>query len=506
MSLGAVQSEYTGASYRYRRTTGVGEEFYGETSRAAQMTEDEGENQGKVIGLTMIPYGDTNKRYGMKAQYAAESTPDHPVIQVTSNYGGKQTVYKVDVNEVEPRNASQLEMFALLSYSDDKGISKGGSFGSYHQMKVYADNAQMNGYWEGNGDLDSFADVKYDWIAIMNRMTDDYSQAGIYSQYLKSQELVLTLSHFSIRHVDFDNLKIEDRSADTFSHYELNIPQNIMKAWLEVAGESGAGGISNDRFSHMTSVMIQRFSQYQDVTGNPIEAALQAAREALNALEYPLTFELEGVSEIQKELEEERGFYQSFIAKLEKLQESGNEAESTSDETTAVETVDLMQFIRERIAEIFVKVKNGDTEESFQIGNSSFTIKEWKDFLEKFDDIEDAIKELMKEEQEKRDEEAETPETPETISALVSESTRCSYPSSVPGQEDALYITWYTEEGIFCRKAGQSQGYEWSVRFESREDYLKVMEFLKRFNKEDDMRFAAHKDFWEHFLKDEIDI
>lgn len=523
MSLGAVQSGYAGASYAYRRTTSVREEFYGEISSATQMAEDEGENNGKVIGLTMIPYGDTDVRYGMKAQYAAESTPDHPVIQVTSNYGGKQAVYKVDVNEVDPRNASQLEMFALLSYSDDQGISDGGSFGSYQRMKNYADNAQMNGYWEGNEGWDSFANAKHDWIAIMNKMTDDYSQAGVYSQYLKGQELGLTLSRFSIQHMDFDYLKVEDRSADMFSHYELNIPKDIMKAWLEVVGESGENGIDNDMFSHMTSVMIRRFSQYwsEDAEGSPVAAALQAAREALDALEYPLTSELKSVSEIQEELEEERSFYRSFIAKLERLQESteeAGEANDVSDEADVSETIDLMQFIRERMAEIFVMVKNGDTEQSFQIGNSSFTIKEWERFLEKFDDVEDAIRELMKEEQEKRAGEAEQTERTETssvsasasvvegISALVSESTKCSYQSSVPGQEDTMYITWYTEEGIFCRKAGQREEYEWSIRFESREDYLKVMGFLDRFDKEDNLRFAAHENFWQDFLNDDIDV
>lgn len=539
MSLGAVQSGYAGGSYAYRRTTSVREEFYGEISSATQLAEDEGENNGKVIGLTMIPYGDTDVRYGMKAQYAAESTPDHPVIQVTSNYGGKQAVYKVDVNEVDPRNASQLEMFALLSYSDDQGISDGGSFGSYQRMKNYADNAQKNGYWEGNEGWDSFVNAKHDWIAIMNKMTDDYSQAGVYSQYLKGQELVLTLSRFSMQHVDFDALKLENRSADMLSHYELNIPRNIMKAWLEVAGESSANGISNDMFSHMTSVMIRRFSQYwsKDAANSPAAAALQAAREALDALEYPLTSELKGVSEIQKELEEERDFYQSFIAKLKRLQGSAEEADKVdgaadaADDADAVETIDLMQFIRERMEEIFVMVKNGDTEQSFQIGNSSFTIKEWERFLEKFDDIEDAIRELMKEEQEKRAGETERTETSsvlastsvvagatkttgttetteitEGISALVSESTKCSYPSSVPGREDTMYITWYTEEGIFCRKAGQREGYEWSVRFESREDYRKVMGFLDRFDKEDNLRFASHENFWQDFLNDDIDI
>ena len=94
----------------------------------------------------------------------------------------------------------------------------------------------------------------------------------------------------------------------------------------------------------------------------------------------------------------------------------------------------------------------------------------------------------------------------EEINMLISESTKCTYPASTPGQEDIMYITWYTEEGIFCRKAGQREGYEWSVYFENKEDYSRVMDFLGRFDREDNLRFAAHENFWQDFLKGEIDL
>ena len=40
-------------------------------------------------------------------------------------------------------------------------------------------------------------------------------------------------------------------------------------------------------------------------------------------------------------------------------------------------TMDYQRIISERRNEIYEKLKNGDTEESFQIGGSSFTEKEW---------------------------------------------------------------------------------------------------------------------------------
>ena len=77
-----------------------------------------------------------------------------------------------------------------------------------------------------------------------------------------------------------------------------------------------------------------------------------------------------------------------------------NPQQKTSQKEENLTTVDFMQMIKEKKQEIFDKVKNGDTEQSFQIGAQSFTIKEWNKFLERFDDTEDAVKELMQQEQE----------------------------------------------------------------------------------------------------------
>ncbi len=506
MALGAVQSGYAKTTYAYQQTTTMTEEFYSAISSAAQMTEDK--NDSRVIGLAMIPYGNMGVSYGMKAQYAPESTKDNPVIQVTSNYGGEWVSYKVNVNEVEPHNASQLEMFALLSYSDDQGLSDGGSFGSYHKMKVYAENAKINGYWEGNEDWESFVSAKYDWTALMTKMWEDYSEAGIYSQVLNCQKLVSTFDHFSLRHIDFDNLKMQDKSMETFSHYELGVPSNVMGAWFEALAERGEGGINNELLNHLSSKMRQRFLKYQSegCADNSIEAALNAAREALNDLDYPLTDEIKKNPEVQKELEEERALYLSFIHKLEEMQKE-NDGVREASESSNMSAEDFVKLIREKLKELYALIMSGNTEQTYQIGNNSFTIKEWKEFLEAFDSMEDAIKELMKEEQEAAAEEEE-----EGLDALVSESTKCKYHATDSEKREVMYITWYTQEGIFCRRSGYynavqynaAQGYEWSISYKNSEDYARVMEFLGNFGAEDNLLFAAHENFWQDFLNHKI--
>ena len=391
MSL-SVQTGYGSAEYSYSaKQKSEAEDFYAGLSSAAQLTKEK--NESKVIGLTTIPYGDTNLSYGMRAQYAMTSTPDDPIIQVTSNYGGETVSYEVHVNEVDSENASQLEMFALFCYTDDQGISDGGTFGSYNAMKVYAMNAEQNGYCESLAGYDTFLYKEFDWVSIIQRMMTDYLEAGIYQQHQKCQKILETMSRYK--------------------------------------GKSKDDGYKGDQ----TSV------------------------------------------------------------------------EENEDK-------DYMQVIRDRMQEILEKVKSGDTENSYQIGAESFTEEEWDTFLEGFDSVEEALRELMREVHKRRQEMEEEKERDEkakehdlfNIAALVADTTSCTYPSNDPEKEEIRYITWYTEEGIFCRKAGVKDGFEWTISFESKEQYDKVMEFIGQFSEEENLRFAAQENFWRDFLNDEIDL
>ena len=74
-----------------------------------------------------------------------------------------------------------------------------------------------------------------------------------------------------------------------------------------------------------------------------------------------------------------------------------------ADTKNAKEAFDYHQFFQDKINEIYTKVKNGDTEPKFQIGALSLSQKEWNKFLEEYDEIQDIIREMMREEQEKRE-------------------------------------------------------------------------------------------------------
>ena len=83
---------------------------------------------------------------------------------------------------------------------------------------------------------------------------------------------------------------------------------------------------------------------------------------------------------------------------------AGKDLSGTAGESEK-EDLSLREQIREKMQEIYDKLQNGDTETKFQIGNQEFSIKEWDNFLEKFDSVQDAIREALEEKIEKEEEE-----------------------------------------------------------------------------------------------------
>ncbi|MBQ9989518.1 MAG: hypothetical protein IJP31_01035 [Lachnospiraceae bacterium] len=89
----------------------------------------------EFLAITMVPKEGDSVLYGMRAMLSRKSTPGNPIVQVISNLGGKREFFNVEVNKVDPANASRIEIFALCSYADKHN---GGSiFGNFHSFKMH---------------------------------------------------------------------------------------------------------------------------------------------------------------------------------------------------------------------------------------------------------------------------------------------------------------------------------------------------------------------------------
>lgn len=83
----------------------------------------------------------------------------------------------------------------------------------------------------------------------------------------------------------------------------------------------------------------------------------------------------------------------SMGAERKRRSNFGTEPDTTSKD----KTMECMAFLREKSEEILEKLRNGETEVSYQIGAESYTEKEWDKLLQKFDDIQEDVRRKMEE-------------------------------------------------------------------------------------------------------------
>lgn len=370
------------------RSVGRDSSIYDEELIGSATSLSESSENGKKIGVTAVG----NKGY--IAMYADSSTEQDPIVKVGD--------YEVRVKDVNPNSATKIEMFALMSYMDDKGLTNNQGMSSFSKLTAYASQAEYNGYCSGISDENTAWTVERDWIEILKNAKETFfSNPQMYGQGLECEKIIGNLRN-----------------------------------WKEAPLNSVKGNIRQ------------------------------------NTKQIPI--------------------------------EGGEELTDISDK-------EYIELIRKQIEEMQEKLDNGEVNESFQIGAQTYTLEEWQEFLDKFDSIQEIIRELMRERHDRLEKEKLNKKEEEKIEEIaaemiVSESTSCTYPASDANKEEIRYITCYTKEGIFCKKAGLLDGYEWTISFENKEEYNKVMEFIGQFPKDCDWRFASQEGFWKDFLDNEIDV
>lgn len=125
--------------------------------------------------------------------------------------------------------------------------------------------------------------------------------------------------------------KAAEYAEKAFMSVGSKAPEEVKKAWMEAAKETGLSGPgigSGGMMTHISQMMVQRLKKNwlnggvgdpDDILGNSVSSALQATKQALYDLENPLVPENTRSMEVQRCRLKEKAFYQAFIEKLEKL-------------------------------------------------------------------------------------------------------------------------------------------------------------------------------------------
>ena len=127
-----------------------------------RVKQKEGRFQSGIIGLNLFGTGDNFR--SLEARYADDSTVENPIIEVRiSKESGEVTVFRMNINDIDPENATQLEMFALCSHADAQGISASDSKGAAY--KLLMEYASACGYEEDT--VVDFVGKRRNWAEIV---------------------------------------------------------------------------------------------------------------------------------------------------------------------------------------------------------------------------------------------------------------------------------------------------------------------------------------------------
>lgn len=169
-------------SVNYNTSLSIKENNSNQFGLGTATKETDSSDDGKRIGIFTVG------SKGYIVTYADTSTEDKPIVKI-----GK---YEVSVNDVDPANATQLEMCALLSHLDATGQTGNQGISSFGKLRAYADVAEMNGFCEDINDPEAIYTKKQNWISIMSSIKNLFLEnKATYHQALHCEKLIFHMTN-----------------------------------------------------------------------------------------------------------------------------------------------------------------------------------------------------------------------------------------------------------------------------------------------------------------------
>ena len=441
MSIGAVgySTDFYRAGYRKNSSNDSALKF---TTMGSATQETTSSNNGKTIGVTTA--GNT----GLLAKYADSSTPAEPIIKVGD--------YEVRVNDVDPNNATELEMFALMSYMEDVGMIEKHGMASYSKMKAYASQSEYDGVCSGIYDEQAFWDKKQDWFAIIDNAKQTFS--GMTETYSQSVECGKLLSYFEKWNTKVSSRDLFREAVQKFHDDNQLTAQELKeeKDWREMTDEEWDKMLEGvDEYIDAFKEHLRQLKEMQDEAAQ--KAALEAdsdmrATAASAAALSAAANGLSGTSEADAESQTEEGIPTEDGVKHEKNWTKNLK----TDDQTVLRTAKEAQEMEKKALSRFEEVQ--------LTGTTTVGVSQ------------------------------------------TDTGTECASVEEDENKEKVWTITAFTENGIVSNKCQNGKIIDsWELKYTNPNDAKKVQDFLGRFEKDANLIFSGSKDFWEEFLSSDMD-
>ena len=443
----AVQTSFS-QTYQYgsysSKTSHTGTDFDTEFMGKATSRTTSSDN-GKNIGIMTIG------NRGFIAEYADSSTEQDPIIKV----GG----YEVRVNEVDPKNATEIEVFALTSYMDDKGLTDNTGMKTFNKMRAYSSQAEYNGFCNGIADPMTAWSQNRDWTSILQNAKETYlAMPKSYEHGLKCQNIIDSLeswsgfrtyySNSSSKTADLSDAIKKFEDAHKISSQELKEE----KDWRDMTAEEWDKMLEGvDKYIDAIKERLREMKEMQD------EAAQKAAMEA--------DPEMRTIAASSAALAVATGFDSGSSVETEESGEASVEdgVDHEKNWTKKLKTDDQTVLMTAKEAQKMESHALSKYQEVQLVGSTSVGV------------------------------------------SYTNAATEFASVEEDDEKEKVWTITCIDADGISSKKCQKGKILSsWELKYESTEDAKRVDDFIAGFKSDENLRFAGMKDFWPLFIKGNI--
>lgn len=240
--------------------------------------------------------------------YKAENySADNPLYLIKGlDANGNEFEQVIDARKINPSQCSYNEWMVANLETGHTSPS------DYLHAVAVRDKAGTGSYFE-----------KTNYIAYAQAVMEDHKTMGNWDSYLSYDKWIQNLLNYASKtnEMDFDEKAFENVAGTA--------PEEVKKAWMEAAKETGVNGMGMTRdgkLSHISQLMVQQVIHTyngrlnpKNILGSTVQSALHAAKKALYDLENPLEPVNDKRLEVQQQRMKEKEFYQAFIERLEQL-------------------------------------------------------------------------------------------------------------------------------------------------------------------------------------------
>lgn len=224
-------------------------------------------DESRMLGIGFLRDSATGISYGMSASYAKDYSKDNPVIEVSVTKGQNNIEkYYINIKEVNPANATEIEMFALCNYADANGMGTGGTFGSWQTLNYYRRNADFNGNFVLTDTTDLCSTFRQNWLSMVSSLMQVYNDAGLFEQGLDGNKLI-DLFQVSGYEVSEDKVRDGKNYIEIIHNRIEEIYEKIVSGETQPSIAIGAGEFTEEEWDKL----IQEFDKVQEKLRKEIE-------------------------------------------------------------------------------------------------------------------------------------------------------------------------------------------------------------------------------------------